>query len=278
MGNKSKPGKIHLQIIEIMKRFPEGISGGQIRDELSKQGLLPGQQTHLDRRKRDLKKWFVIQKISSTSTVDGKKTRVILYRYSGRRKRTTDEGDVGIALRASVVAAAHGQCQMCGQTIAKHGISLVVDHKVPRDWGGTNDRENLWAICEDCNAGKKAHFSSLGADAETMKRVMDSPSVHIRIGELLKATGIGRPTPSSLLEVVARQADWIKRLRELRYPVIGWKIEPRLYKQSGRKFADYILRAWKPWPQDPSGLIRKFEKERELRNAAARHSKREKSS
>jgi len=51
----SQPGSIHPLIIEVMKRFPEGISGGQIRRELEKQGLRPEDQTHLDRRKRDLR-------------------------------------------------------------------------------------------------------------------------------------------------------------------------------------------------------------------------------
>jgi hypothetical protein len=41
----SSPGKIHLQIIEVMKRFPEGISGGQIRQELEKEGLRAEEQT-----------------------------------------------------------------------------------------------------------------------------------------------------------------------------------------------------------------------------------------
>gem|GEM_PF-5668701 len=45
----SKPGQIHLRIAEVMKRFPEGISGGQIRQELEKDGLKPEDQTHLDR-------------------------------------------------------------------------------------------------------------------------------------------------------------------------------------------------------------------------------------
>ena len=47
MPGKSKPGKIHLRIVEVMKRFPGGISGGQIRQELEKEGLEPGDQTHL---------------------------------------------------------------------------------------------------------------------------------------------------------------------------------------------------------------------------------------
>ena len=72
----SKPGAIHLRIIEVLKRFPMGATGGQIRQELEKDGLKPEEQTHLDRRKRDLKKWFVIQKIKTPREVNGKKLSV----------------------------------------------------------------------------------------------------------------------------------------------------------------------------------------------------------
>lgn len=263
----SKPGSIHLRIIEAMKRFPEGISGGRIREELEKDGLRSEDQTHLDRRKRELKKWFVIERIKSTATVDGKKRSVTLYKYRSARRLVADEGQVSLRDRAEVIHSARGRCQMCGRTISTHNIALVVDHKKPRNWGGTNDRENLWAICEECNSGKKAFFSSLGADSGTMRKVLAHKSVHVRIGELLKAAGVGRPTPSSLLMIVADQDDWQKRLRELRYPVIGWDIETRLYKApSGKKQADYILRSYKPWPEDPTGKIRQFEREREQRN------------
>jgi HNH endonuclease len=263
----SKPGQIHLRIVEVMKKFPEGISGGQIRQELERDGLKPEDQTHLDRRKRDLKKWFVIKKRRSTAIIDGKKRNVVLYEYAGERKDITDEGQIGIKLRAEVIHSAHGRCQMCGRTVEQHGIVLVVDHKKPRNWGGTNDRSNLWAICEECNAGKKEFFSSLRADAEVMKRALGHKSVHVRIGELLKAVGVGIRTPSPLIDVVADQDDWQKRLRELRYPVIGWEIDTQLYKDRlGRKQCDYVLRKHKPWPEDPSGKIRRFEQERERRN------------
>jgi len=72
-AGSSRPGQIHLRIIDVMKRFKDGASGGQIRQELEKEGLRPEDQTHLDRRKRDLKKWFVIQKKSASVIVDGKK-------------------------------------------------------------------------------------------------------------------------------------------------------------------------------------------------------------
>ncbi len=253
-----------------MKAFPEGISGGQIRQELEKQGLKPEDQTHLDRRKRDLKKWFSIEKTKAVQEVEGYKKSVILYKYIGEKQEVADEGQISLKLRANVVHAAHGRCQMCGRTIDKHGISLVVDHKKPRDWGGKNDRENLWAICEECNAGKKAFFTSINASSQLMKRVMAHKSVHVRIGELLKTVGVGKRTPSSLLEVVANQDDWQKRLRELRYPVIGWEIETFLYKgPSGRKQTDYILKHFNEWPENPTGAIRQFEKDRERRNKAS---------
>lgn len=263
----SKPGTIHLRIVEVMKRFPGGVSGGQIRQELEKEGLRPEDQTHLDRRKRDLKKWFVIQTVDSVQLVNGKPRRVTLYRYVGERKHVTDEGDINIRLRAEVLHAAHGRCHMCGKTVTEDGIKLVVDHKRPRAWGGSNDKENLWAICVPCNGGKKAYFNSLNVDNEFMKRVTAHESVHVRIGETLKAVGADKRTPSEILEIVADQEDWHKRLRELRYPVIGWEIDPYPYKtESGKKRCDYILRSYKPWPDDPTGLIRKFERERKRRN------------
>jgi hypothetical protein len=76
---KSKPGAIHLRIAEVMKRFPEGITGGQIRHELEREGLRPEDQTHLDRRKRDLKKWLVIEKTPATRPgSDGTPRKVVL--------------------------------------------------------------------------------------------------------------------------------------------------------------------------------------------------------
>src|SRR5215467_5163630 len=96
--NSSKPGEIHLKIIEVLKRFPKGISGGQIRQELEKEGLRAEEQTHLDRRKRDLKKWFVIQKTRTTREIHGKKRTVVLYKYAGERMKVTDPGQISLKL------------------------------------------------------------------------------------------------------------------------------------------------------------------------------------
>src|SRR5260370_25780320 len=108
MVKTSKPGKIHLQIIEILKRFPDGVTGGQIRQELEKEGLRPENQTHLDRRKRDLKKWFLIEKIKIAREVQGKKRNVIIYKYVGEKPLVLDEGQVDQKLRAEIIRAARG--------------------------------------------------------------------------------------------------------------------------------------------------------------------------
>ena len=273
MSKHSKPGAIHLKIVDVMKRFPDGIAGGQIRFELEKEGLSSEEQTHLDRRKRDLKKWFVIEKTISRVVVNGKNRRVVLYRFTGERSAVHDEGQVSQRVRAQVIHGAHGRCQMCGKTISKDQITLVVDHKKPRDWGGTNERDNLWAICEECNAGKKAYFSSVGADPAMMKQISAEGSVHVRIGETLKAFGVGKPVPASLIEIIADQDDWQKRLRELRYPVIGWEISTRKHHAAGgRVTVDYVLESYQAWPNDPTSAIRKFEEQREKRNRLLRES------
>jgi hypothetical protein len=123
IAGKSQPGKIHLRIIEVMKRFPTGISGGQIRQELEKEGLEPGDQTHLDRRKRDLKKWFVIEKDLATIVVGGKNRKVALYKYVDVRRRVVDRGQINLREKAEVIHGAHGRCRICGKSVEKHGSS-----------------------------------------------------------------------------------------------------------------------------------------------------------
>ena len=64
----SQPGKIHLRIVEVMKRFPEGISCDQIRHELEREGVPAEDIGHLGRRIRELDKWFIIEKTTITQT------------------------------------------------------------------------------------------------------------------------------------------------------------------------------------------------------------------
>lgn len=44
-------------------------------------------------------------------------------------------------------------CQVCGAK-AKDGVKLEIDHKQAVANGGTNDFDNLWVLCIQCNRGK----------------------------------------------------------------------------------------------------------------------------
>lgn len=144
-GRVSQPGQIHLRIIEVMKRFPEGISGDQIRHELERGGLHSQNLRHLGRLIRELDRWFVIEKATATQSAES------------NRQFNGDEGQIAKILRPQVLYAARGRCQRCSKTIKTDSITLVVDHK-KKDSGGIDDRQSLWAICGECYAKKKAYL------------------------------------------------------------------------------------------------------------------------
>ena len=231
---------------------------GEIRGRL---GLKATEQNQLDRRKRDLKIWIEMRRVREGST----------FRYFFVRERDAPLGVRGLSQksRAEVLHRSHGRCSMCGRTIERDGIVLAVDHKVPRDWGGTDDLDNLWALCQDCNGGKKNYFGS--QDQSLMRRIMGKKSIHERVGETLKSFK-GMPVPNYLIEFVAGQDEWRKRLRELRY--MGWKIKATRKKEaSGKVRSFYTLNHFEPWPDDPSRWVQNYEKTRALRRKSERSQK-----
>ncbi len=128
-------------------------------------------------------------------------------------------------------------------------MKLHVDHKIPLEWGGTNERENLQALCSECNEGKKNYYATFNEYAEQIKQAINHDEPHRRIGELLKAFD-GEPVRGDVLERVASakqyQEDWQKRLRELR--ILGWRIKPTKRKEQGRIVSYYELEHAEPWP------------------------------
>lgn len=243
----AKPSKIHIRMIEVLRKHPRGITFGQWRKAL---GLRPDEQGQLDRRKRDLYRWYIIEKVHKGGDV--------YYLYKGEHDKPPTTGGISQKRRAAILHKAGGRCGMCGRTVEKHRVTLVLDHRLPRNWGGTDEPENLWAICEECNAGKKDYFAS--QDEALMRQVMRHKSVHMRIGELLKAN-FRQAVPNYLIEFVAGQDDWMKRTRELRY--MGWDIKVSRRKTStGVVESSYCLTKYRKWPQDPSRWIREYERRR----------------
>lgn len=122
----SRPGAIHRQIVELLRQNPDGLTSGQIRAKLN---IAADEQAQLDRRRRDLRKWFVLEKRQSGNDC--------VYILKGELSEPVLGRGVNIRVRAAVLGRAHGRCQMCGRTVAQHYVVLVVDHKVPVDWGGS---------------------------------------------------------------------------------------------------------------------------------------------
>ena len=100
-----------------------------------------------------------------------------------------------------------------------------------------------------------------------MDAVLAHGSVHVRLGETLKAFR-GEPVPATTLEFVANQGDWKKRIRELRY--LGWDVKTfnRKLSEHGRISSYYRLVKPRPWPEDPTAVIRQYERDRAERNKA----------
>jgi len=104
------------------------------------------------------------------------------------------------------------RCRRCGRT-PDDGVKLVVDHRIPRDWGGSNEDNNLWPLCEQCNQGKKAWESDV--DAAAMRRVLEERSAKGRLREYFRL----RPNQiltKEELQIVAGITDYQRRIRELR--------------------------------------------------------------
>ncbi len=246
-----KLGAVAAKVLALLREHPEGLTMKAMREMT---GFTAESQEHFNRRVRTIRDLYVLDR----RKVDGQDVYVL-----GARKTAKDSGErlsISEKVRAQLLHAAQGRCQMCGATIAEDGVSLQIDHKIPVSWGGKTEIDNLWTICVPCNHGKRDYFSSFN-DAE-MRAVLQYKSVHERIAHLLRMH-MGKPVPAYLIEFVANateyQEDWHKRLRELRYPVIGLSIEVSKKKVNGRVRAFYTLHNWKDIPADHKRKIRDYE-------------------
>jgi 5-methylcytosine-specific restriction endonuclease McrA len=238
---------LHNEILELLRSHPQGLTIYEIREKFPND---PGIQQHLDRRVRDLRRYYDVPLEKG-----GK------YVFKGRKKKQPeDSGAINAKMRAAVLNIAHGRCQMCGRTVVDDGIKLQADHKVPKTWGGPTTLENLWALCQLCNGGKRDFFASF--DEKEMQKVVQLESVHARLAEMLHLRN-GQPIPSWILEFVANvndfQEDWHRRLRELRSIGIDY-VYKRTRLPSGKVETTYALTKWKALPANHQAIIKQNER------------------
>jgi len=199
------------------------------------------------RRLRDLYPLFRIEK------TPGREPRYLL---TARNAPLPAEKSLNRKTRAQVLRPQ--RCAMCGRTPLTDGVKLVVDHKLPREWGGTNDIENLQPLCEDCNGGKKDHFRTYDQFVDEIRQAATYEEPQRRIGELFLAFGTDRWIRSDLIEIVASakeyQEDWQRRMRDLRF--IGWDYRFRKAREGGRVRTYYQLVTSAHWPENIITAIR----------------------
>lgn len=105
--------------------------------------------------------------------------------YPGYQRKIVKTVSMPSALaRRYVLMRAHGYCELCGQK-APFEVNgepyLQIDHIIPLSKGGTNDIENLSALCPNCNAKKsnivdddiiKTIRKNIKRNEERMKRLL----------------------------------------------------------------------------------------------------------
>ncbi|GAW29381.1 HNH endonuclease [Carboxydocella sp. ULO1] len=60
----------------------------------------------------------------------------------------------GLSLRFRVLERDGFRCAYCGRSPSEHGITLHVDHVIPKSLGGSDLMNNLITACMECNEGK----------------------------------------------------------------------------------------------------------------------------
>lgn len=177
------------------------------------------------------------------------------YRYPLRGWRPTGPmvGRPVISDKVRAQVLAPQRCAQCGKSPLEDGVKLVVDHKIPRDWGGGDELDNLQPMCEQCNGGKKAWYATYHEYAEQIRAAIGHDEVHRRIATLMQALE-GEWVFTDLIGIVASaqsyQEDYQKRLRELRE--LGWKIVVQRRKHEGDRTRTYYkLVSSTPLPEGP---------------------------
>lgn len=135
-------------------------------------------------------------------------------------------------LRYAILQRDASKCRRCGKTV-EDNIKLEVDHKLPVEWGGTNDPDNLWILCNICNGGKKHFFSDF--DQEVMLEVSKEQNGYQRLYKLflLMPNEIIEPLK---LEVISGIRDWTRTLRLIREKEkinIAWIYPSKEYPNGG---------------------------------------------
>jgi hypothetical protein len=109
------------EIYRLLLNSPEPLTMREIRQALADIGT----QEQLDRRRRELNLFFLIEKVGTGAGT--------AYRLVGTKLRPSDLKQ-GISERDRAAVLRYARCAMCGRTPLDDGVRLQVDHKIPKEW------------------------------------------------------------------------------------------------------------------------------------------------
>lgn len=119
---------------------------------------------------------------------------------------------INAKLRYAVLQRDNSVCQRCGRSVSD-GIKLNIDHRIPVDMGGATTLDNLWALCDECNGGKKNLFSD--EDADLLQEIMSMSSAYKKLKTYFSAYPNMTINPLKL-ETVSGVRDWERVIRKIR--------------------------------------------------------------
>lgn len=129
-----------------------------------------------------------------------------------QEKSNKKRENINQKLRYQVLHRDQSKCRRCGRG-PNEGLKLMVDHKLPVEWGGKTNLDNLWTLCEPCNLGKKHWFND--EDSDQMKKIMTESSGYKRIKKLFELNP-NTFVPSIRISIVAEIQDWPRAVRSIR--------------------------------------------------------------
>lgn len=208
-------------------------------------------QQVLEHLKANMSQWIHNQELRNLSGLNDVPRTIRLLRQEGWKIDVRGDGYVTLIslekgpargtrkaiserVRYEVFSRDGFRCQACGRG-AKDGVKLTVDHAVPIDWGGTNDKSNLVTLCAECNRGKKAWVDSV--PSQKMTEIIGKSTVESRI-EALFDSFPDQDIPSEMIRLVSGGAlDWQRALRRLRQTT-GKRILPVQGRTAYRYFKE----------------------------------------
>lgn len=92
-----------------------------------------------------------------------------MLRRKSRRKNKSKRRLISGKKRQYILARDNYRCQICGATVAD-GAKLEIDHIEPVSKGGTNHKDNLQVLCQQCNR-EKHNRTDLPHDKRKLKEL-----------------------------------------------------------------------------------------------------------